>query len=59
MRLIASSVFLAVLGGISTTLWAAFGNLMSGFLRSRAAMLVFNITMALLLLYSAVSILIH
>jgi len=59
MMLIGSSVFLAILGGIATSLWAVFGNLMAGFLKGRAAMLVFNITMALLLLYSAVSILIH
>lgn len=59
MKLIGSSVFLAILGGIATSLWAVFGNLMSGFLKGRAAMLVFNITMALLLLYSAVSILLH
>lgn len=59
MKLIASSVFLAILGGIATSLWAVFGNVMSAFLKSRAAMLVFNITMSLLLLYSAVSILIH
>ena len=59
MKLIGSSIFLAILGGIATSLWAVFGNLMSGFLKGRAAMLVFNITMALLLLYSAVSILLH
>ncbi len=59
IKLVASSVFLALLGGIATSLWAIFGNLMSGFLKGRAAMLVFNIVMALLLLYSAVSILIH
>jgi cysteine/O-acetylserine efflux protein len=59
MMLIGSSVFLAILGGIATSLWAVFGNLMAGFLKGRAAMLVFNITMALLLLYSAVSILLH
>jgi threonine/homoserine/homoserine lactone efflux protein len=59
VKLIGSSVFLAILGGIATSLWAIFGNLMSGFLKSRTAMLVFNITMALLLLYSAVSILLH
>lgn len=59
MKLAASAVFLVILGGIATSLWAVFGNLMSGFLRNRVAMLVFNITMALLLLYSAVSILLH
>jgi cysteine/O-acetylserine efflux protein len=59
MKLIGSSIFLAVLGGIATSLWAVCGNLMAGFLKGRAATLVFNITMALLLLYSAVSILLH
>jgi cysteine/O-acetylserine efflux protein len=59
MKLVASSVFLSALGGIATSLWAVFGNLMSGFLRNKAALLVFNILMALLLLYSAVSILLH
>jgi len=59
MKLIGSSIFLAILGGIATSLWAVFGNLMSGFLKGRTAMLVFTVTMALLLLYSAVSILLH
>jgi cysteine/O-acetylserine efflux protein len=59
MMLIGSSIFLATLGGVATSLWAVFGNLMAAFLKGKAALLVFNITMALLLLYSAVSILLH
>jgi len=59
VTLIGSSIFLALLGGIATSLWATFGTLMSGFLKGRTALLVFNITMALLLLYSAVAILLH
>jgi cysteine/O-acetylserine efflux protein len=59
MRLAASSIFLALLGGIATSLWAVLGNLISGFLKSRTALLIFNIIMALLLVYSAVAILLH
>ena len=59
VKLVASSVFLAMLGGVATSLWAVFGNLMAGFLKGKMAMRAFTITMAVLLLYSAVSLLVH
>jgi cysteine/O-acetylserine efflux protein len=58
-RLAGSSVLLALMGCVSTSLWALMGSLFSRLLRGRVAQLCFNGVMALLLVLSAVSLAIH
>jgi cysteine/O-acetylserine efflux protein len=59
IKLVGSSVLLAVLGCISTSLWALLGSLFSRLLRGRVASLCFNVVMAALLVLSAVSLALH
>jgi cysteine/O-acetylserine efflux protein len=59
LKLVGSSVFLALLGCVSTSLWAILGSLFSSLLKGRVASLCFNIVMAILLVSSAVSLALH
>jgi cysteine/O-acetylserine efflux protein len=59
MRLAGSAVFLSLLGFSSVSLWALVGSTFSRILKTRAALLAYNIVMALLLGYSAVAIILH
>ena len=59
IRLTGSAVFLSLLGFCSVSLWALVGSSFSRILKTWAAMLVYNIVMALLLIYSAVAIALH
>jgi cysteine/O-acetylserine efflux protein len=59
VRLAGSALFLSLLGFSSVSLWALVGSTFSRILKTRAARLVYNIVMALLLLYSAVAIVLH
>lgn len=59
IRLVGSSVLLAVLGFTSTSLWALLGSLFSRLLQGRMASFCFNAVMALLLVLSAVSLALH
>ena len=58
-RLVGSVVLLSLLGFSSISLWAVVGSTFSRLLITKTAKLVFNIVMALLLLYSAVAIVLH
>ncbi len=58
-KLAGSSVFLALLGCVSTSLWALLGSAFSSLLKGRVASLCFNIVMAILLVSSAVSLALH
>lgn len=58
-RLVGSVVLLSLLGFSSISLWAVVGSTFSRLLKTKTAKLVFNIVMALLLLYSAVAIVLH
>jgi cysteine/O-acetylserine efflux protein len=58
-RLAGSAVFLSLLGFSSVSLWALVGSTFSRLLKTKAARLVYNIVMALLLAYSAVAIVLH
>jgi cysteine/O-acetylserine efflux protein len=59
LTLVLSSFGLALLGCASTSLWALLGDVFSRLLKGRVAMLVFNAVMALLLLLSALSLILH
>ena len=59
LALVLSAVSLAALGCFSTSLWALLGHVFSRLLKGRVAMLVFNAVMALLLLLSALSLVLH
>jgi threonine/homoserine/homoserine lactone efflux protein len=56
IELIAASLFLAFIAYLSTSLWALFGSSIKNYLQNKKIRLIFNISMALLLLYSAASI---
>ena len=58
-RLLGPSVLLALLGCISTSLWALAGSLFSRLLRGKIASLCFNGVMAILLVLSAISLAMH
>jgi cysteine/O-acetylserine efflux protein len=58
-KLVGSSVLLALLGCVSTSLWALLGSAFSSLLKGRVASLCFNIVMAILLVSSAVSLALH
>jgi cysteine/O-acetylserine efflux protein len=57
--LVLSALGLAMLGCASTSLWALLGHVSSRLLKGRGAMLAFNAVMALLLLLSALSLILH
>jgi cysteine/O-acetylserine efflux protein len=59
LRTLASAAFLAFLGFASVSTWCVAGAVLSRFLRNRAFRFAFNAVMALLLLYSALSIALH
>jgi cysteine/O-acetylserine efflux protein len=56
IELIAASMFLAFIAYLSTSLWALFGSSIKKYLQNKRIRLIFNISMAVLLLYSAASI---
>jgi cysteine/O-acetylserine efflux protein len=58
-KLVGSSVLLALLGCLSTSLWAILGSLFSTLLKGKVASLCFNLVMAILLVSSAVSLALH
>ncbi len=56
IELIAASMFLAFIAYLSTSLWALFGSTIKNYLQNKRIRLIFNVSMAVLLLYSAASI---
>lgn len=56
LTLFAASLFLTFFAFLSTSAWALFGSVIKKYLQHRTIRVVFNIAMALLLLYSAASI---
>jgi cysteine/O-acetylserine efflux protein len=58
-RTLGSAVFLTAIGFASITTWALVGSALSRYFERRTFRLAFNIVMALLLAYSALSIILH
>ena len=59
VKTIASAVFLTAIGFLSITTWTLIGSSLSRYFERPAFRIVFNIVMALLLGYSALSIILH
>lgn len=59
LRTMASAALLAALGFAAVSTWAVVGASVSGFLGRRVYHHIFNVLMALLLVYSAISIVFH
>jgi len=58
-RTLASALFLTALGFASISAWSLAGSALSRFLSAGRTKFLFNLAMALLLLYSAISIILH
>jgi cysteine/O-acetylserine efflux protein len=56
IEFIAASMFLAFIAYLSTSLWALFGSGIKNYLQNKTIRLIFNISMAALLIYSAASV---
>jgi len=54
-QVLPAALFLTFLAYLSTSLWALFGSVIQRYLHHRPVLMTFNIGMALLLLYSAIS----